>query len=333
MVNILRIDNTIENEIIIESHYDVASYWAELLAERINARHFAIILNVSFRNDWNAYFDNLDFFYCKYLRRELLTVPDKMFNGYRNLEDISYDDLSPEINWGCEQDPIQDFQNPNVDAIADDQNSDYTIAYIGRPEKSYLQTIFDNIVSFAQKYPDKKIRFILVGNFARISQFSVFAGIGNINIVLLGVLVPIPRKLFQFVDVVIAGDQTAFFCAEENVPVITTIVDGDKTPGVLYSDSDDSWYGSGAPHISYIEALEKVLIRREYANRKFNVPERRPAEWHYEQILNWQRKNQSPLRYFTKKFKLDLRRDWVAIFPFGLVERGAKIVFYIMQRL
>ena len=327
MVAILRIDKTIENEIIIESHYDVVAYWAELLAERIHAHHFAMILNPSFRDDWNYYFENLDFFYFKYLRRELFAL-DQLFNGYRNLKLLPYDDLPNEISWGCEQDPIQDVQNPNVNAVCDEKNSDYTIAYIGRPEKSYLQSIFYGIVNFANKYPHKKFRLIMVGNFADLNQFSMFAGIGNVNIVLLGVLVPIPKKLFQCVDVVIAGDQTAMFCAEENVPVITSIVKSDKTAGVLFYDTEDSWHGENGLRISYEEALEKVLIRREYANRKPNIPKRRPADWHYEQLLNWQLKNQSPLRYFTKKFKTDLRRDWVAIFPFRLVERGERVVFY-----
>ena len=342
MVEILRIDETIENEIIIESHYDVVAYWAELLAERIHARHFTFMHDEEFRGPLRFYEENLVFFYFKHLRREFLVGSDRLFNGYRNFTNRLYDELPYELNYGCEPEPIQGVDNPDVDTILAETKADYTIAYIGRIKKSYVPAVFRGVAEFARKYSDKTIRLIIVGKTENADQLSMFAGISNINIVLLGILVPIPKSLFSQIDAVVAGAQTAIFCAEEKVPVISTIIGSDETFGVLYCDGNDPWYGYDypdhaapriPPRMSYCEAFEKVLIRKEYVNRKLNIPPRKPAEWHYEQTLIWQRKNPFPLEYFTEKFKLDLRRDWIAIFPFKYIERGTKIVLYGMNEI
>jgi len=55
-----------EYEIIIESHDDVQSYWAELLAAKIGARHFMVCCNEIYRPTPTlpnkTYGDNPDFF-------------------------------------------------------------------------------------------------------------------------------------------------------------------------------------------------------------------------------------------------------------------------------
>ena len=40
------------------------------------------------------------------------------------------------------------------------------------------------------------------------------------------------------------------------------------------------------------------------------------------------RSNQSELKYFTQKFNTDLRRNWIAQFPFHKIQPGARIVLY-----
>ena len=135
--------------------------------------------------------------------------------------------------------------------------------------------------------------------------------------------------MFEDVDVVVAGAQTAVFCAYEGKPVIATHVDSDLTAGVLFVDTNDAWYDNSPNKMSYAEAFEKVLIDRAYENRKPNLPERKPAEYHYAKSFEIQMSQAEPnLEYFTAKFKSDLRRNWIAQFPFNFVNRGAKIVIY-----
>ena len=208
-----------------------------------------------------------------------------------------------------------------------------TVAYIGRIEKSYVKAIFSGVKEFTLDHPDKQIQFVIVGNFTKITMVAwsndLFRGIKNLKIVATQSLVPIPRNLFKKLDVVIAGAQTAIFSAYEGIPVITAIVGSDKTSGCLYYDTDDAFYGQGSKHISYVEALENVLIKKKYKNKKPRLPKRYPAEWHYEKSFEIQMKNATqPLEYFTEKFSQDLTRDWIAQFPYHLVAKGARIVIY-----
>ncbi len=329
MIEILQIDSTLENEIVIESHYDIAAYWAELLAERIHARHYFFVCNEDFRGFRLFYFENLNFLYFKYLRHELLCSSvtfEKIFNGYR---DVKHDKflIPPEIDIVREMDAIQDVENSMVDQI---EKRDFNIAYMGRAEKIYVPATYKAVAEFARNHPDKKIQFVIVGKLLiqeRIDLLqSLFEKLENVSVVQMGNLVPIPRALFKKLDVVIAGAQTAIFCAYENVPVIATIVDSEKTAGCLYYDVNDAWHGE--PKYSFSEMLERVLINREYDARVLNLPDRKPADWHYEKILEIIRKSDQPFEYFTEKFKKNLRRSWVAFFPFGDVVQGSKIVFY-----
>ena len=154
----------------------------------------------------------------------------------------------------------------------------------------------------------------------------MFNGIQNVEIISLGNLVPIPRKIFQYIDVVCAGSGAAWFCAYENTPVITANAESDRTPGLIFYDTQDSLYGN--PIMTYAEALEKVLINHEYDNRKIDLPDKKPADWHYKIVLEIQRKNSTPLEYFTAKLNKDLRRNWIAQFPFHKMQQNARIVLY-----
>ena len=154
----------------------------------------------------------------------------------------------------------------------------------------------------------------------------LFSNSKNVLVHCLGNLVPIPRALFKKLDVVIAGAQTAVFCAYENAPVIATIVDSDKSGGCLYYDTNTAWHGE--PKFSFAEMLEKVLINREYDHRQINLPDRKPADWHYEKTLEIMRKSDQPFEYFTDKFKKDLRRNWYVLFPFEQIPKNSRVVLY-----
>ena len=330
MVKILQIDSTIPNEILIESHDDFVAYWAELLAEKVHGRHFYLTCNEAFRTPWSAFDENLDFFLFKYQRHEIfgsIGALQKLFGGYRGME--NFERFVPEgVSVAKEEDAIQDVENQDVELKTRGGGADFSIAYAGRTEKQYVPAIFRGIADFSKSHPDKKIRFIIVGKLWNQDQLSMFNGISNIEIIPLGNLIPIPRFLFDRLDVVCAGSQTAIFCSYENVPVIIANAHGDTTPGCLYFDTNETVHNEHLPQISYSEALEKVLIKREYQNRKPNLPERHPADWHHEKTLEVMRSNQSPTEYFTEKFKTDLRRNWIAQFPFHKIQPGARIVIY-----
>ena len=197
-----------------------------------------------------------------------------------------------------------------------------------------MPAVFKGVAEFARKHLDQKIQFVIVGSLTkgyskadRIDLLKkLFTNSPNVVVHGLGNLVPIPRALFKKLDVVIAGSAAAYFAAYENVPVIITNAEGNKSGGCLYYDTDDSLFCE--EKFTFAEMLERVLIDREYDHRQINLPDRKPADWHYEKTLEIMRKSDQPFEYFTAKFKKDLRRNWYALFPFEQVPKNSRVVLY-----
>ncbi len=330
MLNKLNISDLNDCEIIIESHTDTFAYWAELLASILKARHFFMTTNENYRN-WDGTFfeDNLDYFYFKWQRNEIVgrhEAVKNLFKGYKNVTKALYE-MPSTIR---EQDAIQDvaFKIENVARL------DWNICHIGRADKSYVPYVIEGVGELARRHPDKRINFIMVGDVELIMTTlqNKLRDCPNIFLTLLGNMVPIPRILFAKVDVVCAMSQSALFAANEDVLTICGSVTYEKrTPGVLGYDTEESVLGKGT--FSYVEALENVLVKKLYAGRKSSMPKLRPADECYDDFWTIV-KNASPVKdYYIKRFVKDEFRDWTAIFPFGAMTRGARVILFNENRI
>ena len=301
-----------EYDIIIESHSANFAYWAELLAAKIGARHIFFCCNEVYRSTPTmpdrTYGDNLDFFYFKWKRNEIVAGEKslrKLFNGYKNVTEI----LVKNPKTIREMDAIQDVAFP-IEKI---EKLDWNICHFGRVEKDYVPFVIEGIGELARRYPEKKINFIMIGNAdSRKSLLEkTFGNLPNVLVTPLGDMVPVPRILFSKVDVVCAISQSARFTANEGVLTIVGNVDNpERTPGVLGYDTDLQVRGKGI--FSYADALAKL----------------EPAENYYDNfwtILN----NASPVKeYFTERLSQERIRNWTAIFPFGSIARGSRIILF-----
>ncbi len=328
MLERLRLSSMENYEIIIESHANCFGYWAELLAAKIGAQHFFICCNEVYRPTPTlpnkTYGDNLDFFYFKWERNELVGTDkalQKLFNGYKNVTKTKVE-MPKTVR---EQDAIQDVVFP-IERL---QKLDWNICHIGRAGKEYVPALIEGIGELARRHPDKRINFIMVGNESsrRALLAQTFHNLPNVLVTALGDLVPIPRVLFTKVDVVCAISQSAIFAANENVLTICASAhDPTRTPGVLGYDTEQQVYGEGT--FSYVEALENVLVKKLYADKKYSLPKLRPADEYYENFWTIV-KNASPVKeYYTARLSQERIRNWTAIFPFGAVARGARIVLF-----
>ena len=327
MVRQLNISDPNDYEILIESHADVQAYWAELLALVLGARHFFVACNEVFRNfPGRFYEDNLDFFYFKWKRKEMVddfgdTIV-KLFNGYKNVTKPLFMPPFPTVR---EMDAIQDvdFKIENIERL------DWNICHIGRAVKNYVPYVIKGVGELARRYPDKRINFIMVGEADSLLELlkKTFNGCSNIHVTLLGNMVPIPRILFTKVDVVCAISQTALFTVNEDVPTIcATVTDETRTPGLLGYDTEDPLYAEGT--YSYVEALENVLLKRLYDGRKNSLTKIRPAEEYYDAFWSIVEHADPTKEYYAEQLSKERIREWTAIFPFGTVARGARIILF-----
>lgn len=257
------------DEIIIESHADVYSQWAEILAAKVQGKHFFYTLNEKYRGD-RCYEKKMDFYLFKFQRKEILGVLstfNRLFEGYLvvNQTDIAGD------MW-IDESPVQDVYCECVEKI---NKKDYNICYIGRGTKSYVPNILLDVSKFSLLHRDKQIQLLTVGDMD--SQRNLIKKIKlenpNLNIVELGFLHPIPKSIYSKVDVVIAGAGCARHSCEEGAMTIVADTETCKSNGLLGYDTMDAVYQDKDSVVTdFTEALERVFVRGVYKEMECKYP-------------------------------------------------------------
>ena len=312
-------------EVIVETCFPNHAFWGELLAARVGARHFFACVQENYRSYGNTYEDNLDFFYFKWKRNELIAAKltiEKLFNGYKDIHDPVVE-ISDAIR---EQDAVQDVPNTKIEEIS---KADWNICHIGRIEKDYVPHVIKGIAELAERYPNKTINFVFVGDaeYRKDLLDKTFHDIPNVNLIFLGVLAPIPRILFSKLDVVCAISQSALFAANEGIfTVVASVNTPEKTPGLLGYETDESVFGE--PTFSYFEVLENIFVKKIYDISKSKFKKLLPAEYYYDKFWTILKRAAPEKEYFVERLSQDRIRYWAAAFPFASVARGAKIIFY-----
>lgn len=255
-----------EDEIIIESHDDSTSQWGELLAARIHARHYIYLMTEVYRGPGKSYIEKIDFYDFKYRRKEMLGVPmtfNRLFEGIRT---VNVDDLSGTLM--LNEAPIQDICNAQIDNI---EKKDYNICYIGRGSKPYVKNIIQDVGIFATRHADRTVQFVLVGDMDshRSTLKKILSNNSNLNCIELGLLHPIPKSLFDKVDVVIAGSGSARHSAEVGALVIVADPETCLSNGLLgYETLNSVFKDEDGIVSSFSDALERVLVNKCYIGKQ-----------------------------------------------------------------
>ena len=340
-------------EIFIESQADVDSLWAEYFAKRLDGKHILQLLNELYDAEYMLYSEYIDFYWKLYVGKRLRggLLSELFINNGLSVGEIHE-------GWCIERYPIDEV---DLRDIGFDQPYDYRIAYIGRGNKEYVPTVIDEVCTFANNHLDKSIQFIFVGDCSCQKDLieSRIYGTDNLSFLPLGNLVPIPRALFSKVKVVIANSQTAFFCAQEGVYVVTVSTIDNLSSGVLgydcHADCGPNYRESYHESISVV--LENLLINEKYQNRKRILPKRRnPDEVYSRSIIEFERlspianyedvenhvykknpiqkrKRLDVIRQETLKWRIDfVRLSCSQIGIFGAGCEGSKCISWIISK-
>lgn len=157
-VNLLtsKIDDT-SNNIVIETGTDYTALWGELLARKLNAKHFIMFLD---EKNPNVNKDTYAFYKFKYDRNELASISlkslDCIFGKYFELHNKEEHVLN-----ACCTNSVKNIECKWLDSIPD---ADYAIGSIGRLEKAFVPVIVDGICEFSRKVPEKKIAVVFFGD-------------------------------------------------------------------------------------------------------------------------------------------------------------------------
>lgn len=259
MMTIVSKPDTSYTESVIESHYDKMHLWGELLAERIGAKHMCFNCNEIFRGK-DKYFESyLDFYKFKYERKELYGIVEQsmfhLFEGYNNVE------LNNKKNFNARTpDAVQDVPCPELDNFP---NATWNVCYFGRILKSYVDRILSDVALFAKSYPDKLINFVIIGDEKpkEAQVHEIFDRMKNVNLILMGNRVPVPRDLVRKMDVIIAGSGCACSVVNEDVPVVVPDPDACLSNGLMgYENESSILLDEGRERESFDVTLRRVLV-------------------------------------------------------------------------
>lgn len=224
------------DEFFVESNGIRNAYWGELLAKRLNCKHFAFVLEYFF--PWHD--DNLDYLLFKLNRNELSGISTKnMMELFNNRKGINYEDI-PIMHASCSN-SVDDAED---DAIGVDYSKyDIIIGNIGRSSKPYVESLGPEILKFAKKHCDKNILFIIIGgekeSLIAKQQSALFQDAPNLDYVNTGFIFPIPQIILNHLDVAIASGGCIGIGVRNGVKTIT-YADNDTLPyGVMGYDIKD----------------------------------------------------------------------------------------------
>lgn len=297
---------------IIESHMDVDSQWGELLASRIGARHYNCLMPENYRTG-KTYEAKIEFYKFKFKRKELLgsiSTFSRLFDGYLN---VSESDFPAAVL--IDESPIQDVYNEVVDKL---ERKDWNICYIGRGNKPYVANIIADTAKFAKQFPNKKIQLIFVTDNLITHKELVEQSLQispNLSINNIGMLHPIPKMLYEKVDVVIAGSGSARHSCEEGAIVIVADPESNQSLGILGYETMNSLYRSNDSVLSdFCDALKRVLVHKDYLNMQNKWPEKMGVAKCTEHNFWLFSQSERKIEYYDENKLLKGRVDLVRIF-------------------
>ncbi|MBR6264084.1 MAG: hypothetical protein IKR05_12830 [Prevotella sp.] len=319
-----------DDEIIIESHADTLSQWGELLASRINARHYLFLMNERYRGAGKYYVDKMDFYIYKYSRKEILGSKNsfpRLFNGFLS---ISPKDITTSVL--VEESPVQDVFNKKVAQLP---QKDWNICYLGRGNKPYVPNILSDVGKFASENNNKTIQLIVVGdiNIHRDLVKKVLSANSNLTITELGIIYPIPKMLYEKVDVVIANSGCARHSCEEGAIVIVADPETKQSLGILgYETTNSVFRGEDSVVGTFSDALKRVLIDKAYLSMENNYPPRIGIEKCIQQHFELFSQSERNKEYFNEGEMLKGSIDYRLIMKKYLIYFCSKTIYKTRER-
>lgn len=304
-------------ELIIESGDSVQALWGELLASMTGAKHIFFTMNENYRSPGSHYAKMIDFFIFKFMRGEILGGKEtlsKLFAG-TNLENYPFVD-----NASLDEDPIADVRNPLIDKLC---KKDWNICYLGRANKIYVDTVIKEVAKFARQHPSKSMQFIVIGNFTTKQELleKEILPLQNLTLTLLGEMVPIPKSLYDKIDVMIAGSGSARHSVYHGKPVIVPDCYSSNSMGTYGYQTLQSLYEEDiTSQVSISDSLEDVLVRQVHLKMPFIAPPQKTPEICTLDNLDQIRKSDERKEYYPVKNVKVGRRRWSNISKMYLFE-------------
>ena len=250
-----------DNNVVIESNTGVISLWAEIVASKLNAAHFAFLLDENIDVDEGF----KDFLYFKYKRNELALINEKIY--YELFDDPKYELIhSAEVLGVTCSNVVEDISDPRFDDIPYDQY-DYVICSLGRLNKGYIPNMIDGFYDFSKKHPDKSIAFIFIGDqpagfFPDMKEVinQKFSDLSNVTIYQMGYVYPVPESFFKHIHAGVGCSGGARVMYKMMVPTVSIDASDNLPIGILGYTTTNTLYHDKEERKTLPDLLEQILI-------------------------------------------------------------------------
>lgn len=269
-----------EDEMVIESTDMNLSMWGEMIAQHYNARNFAYLLHSHFPQQ-NRFVQ--DFFLYKYQRDELagmsdLTLPE-LFNNHPVAEQVEARSLP-----AAPKDPISD-ENKIEDITSrillnKEEHNAFVVGYFGNLDKPHFTQLCEFIEQYSKDNHEYSFLFVSVGSsgkgIAERRQRHIENNVKNCKIINIPSMYPVPKQLFQTMDVCLASWGSSENSARAGALTIRLLDDVTIIPhGIIGISIKD--YKSPRCSESLTEIMDKIR-NGEYAISDVNI-ERKPYDY------------------------------------------------------
>lgn len=248
-------------EILVESNTPHMSIWAELTAQKRNAKHFLFLLDEQYPMDpgFRPYFEE------KFSWGELAVINQRalhlLFPGREIPEPQRY------LLSAAGHNAMADIRDPRLDAIPFDDHDD-TVCCLGRLNKNYIPAAVEAMEQYAMRHPERTLGCLFIGDVPGDAPNDTAARIRqrlekheNIRLYLPGFVYPIPEKLFEKLDLGIASAGSARILACAGVPTVSMDASDGQPIGILGYTTGQTLCRNGEARYTLAELMEQILLK------------------------------------------------------------------------
>ena len=320
-------------EILIESNAIPISCWAEIIAEKLKAKHFMFLLDEHLEYSEEYY----EFVKFKFDRKEIAVIKEKLVK--KLLRDrVDVNDPERYILRAVCTNVVEDTKDERFDGI-DYSKFDYTFCSLGRLNKEYIPSVIEGFEKFALKHPEKNLCCIFIGdqpeNFVPDMKKVITERLGkisNISLRMIGYVYPVPLSFFQNIDIGVATSGSASLFWKQDVVTISMDVYDNYPIGVLGYTTKNTMIREKEQKYDLDVLIEKILFQNYLKNHHYSAPNNNSTEFWFNQHFTFIEQSESQKEYYdVSGIKIMSVRDKMKRFLFGMfgVRNCQKIKFLI----
>lgn len=258
------------NEIIIESTCLGGSTWAEVLAQRIGAKHF--FFSISEQTIVQSKTIIQDFLIFKHKRHELAGIANQsIYNLFLQFHPININE-SYRLSARCNN-VVEDIPCPLLKDI-DVKKYDYVIGCLSRLDKPFIAYAIKDLISYVNAHNNKKYLLIMIGGAPEKTSYEqnirrMLKNIHNIELIITGYMYPIPTKLLDICDAFFSSAGSSRACMRSGIPTINYDVNDYRPIGIIGRTTNNLLMrADNEPIQDFSKLMDDILERKIYGKEE-----------------------------------------------------------------